>query len=193
VNADDHSLVRAAMAGRAAAREALFTHWLPTVLDWCVWLGGPKVDAEDAAQEVFVIVLRRLDRLRDAEAFPGWIYGVTRRVLAARRRRAWVRRWMPGVEPTGVSLAPGPDEVVGDAQLRAQVGEALAQLPAKLREALVLYELDGRTAREIAGLLGVSEGTVRSRIRLGRARLHEIASDMGLLEAVSQTQGWSAR
>jgi len=55
-------------------------------------LGGPRIDAEDAAHDVFLVVFRRLPDLDDPQAFRSWLFGITRRVVAAHRRRAWVRR-----------------------------------------------------------------------------------------------------
>src|SRR5688500_1247992 len=81
------------------ARTRLVETWLPVVLRWCATLGGPRVDPEDAAQEVLIVAMRRIDALYGDERAAAWLFGITRRVLAQHRRRAWARRWIPGLAP----------------------------------------------------------------------------------------------
>ena len=78
--------------GTPGGREHLFDAWLPVVVRWCNHLGGRGVDAEDAAHDVFIIVLRRYDQVYDEAHLPAWLFGITRRVLAQHRRRSLHRR-----------------------------------------------------------------------------------------------------
>ncbi|MCB9791687.1 MAG: sigma-70 family RNA polymerase sigma factor [Alphaproteobacteria bacterium] len=157
-------------AGDPLAREALLDAWLPVVLGWCARLGGPRVHAEDAAHDVFVVVLTRLEQLDDLSRFRGWLFGVTRKVLASHRRRAWVRRWLPGATAEPADQGPGPETT---AMGREMLG-LLERLPQGQREVLVLLDLEGRSGAEVSELLGLPEGTVRSRQRLGRAKLRAL-------------------
>jgi len=173
--AEDHELVHAAQGGEEHAWRALLERWLPTVHGWCTRLGGPRVDAHDAVQDVFELVWTRLHTLDDPQSFPAWIYTVTRRVLDRHRRRAWLRRWLPGPLPSQAHPGESPDLQVARSELAQRVQDLLERLPPAQREALVLCDVEGRSAPEVASLLSIPEGTVRSRLRLGRARFQREA------------------
>jgi RNA polymerase sigma-70 factor (ECF subfamily) len=186
----DPDLLAAFVAGRPGARDALLDRWLPEVLQWCARLGGPRVDPEDAAQDVVVVLITRVADLRDPARFPSWLFGVTRRVLAAHRRRAWLRRWVPGASTYD---APDPDAGAEHRLEADQTGRRvlrlLEELPAAQREALVLCDLEDRSAAEAAELLDVPVGTVKSRLRLGRERFRALcrAHDIGPLAIAEES------
>jgi RNA polymerase sigma-70 factor, ECF subfamily len=175
-------LVEAVRAGDPAARDRLLDRWLPEVLRWCLRLGGPRVDAEDAAHDVFVVVLRRIPSLREPDRFPSWIFGITRRVLARHRRQAWVRRWVPGLQPDSFQDGPGPATRAEHSETTRLVHEILERIPPDQREVLVLCDLEERTDAEVAALLDLPGGTVKSRLRLGRRRFRLLADEMSLLD-----------
>lgn len=166
--------------GGAAEQDRLLEKWLPVVVRWCAHLGGPGVDAEDAAHDVCIIALRRLDRLYDEAHTAAWLFGITRRVLAQHRRRAWVRRWVPGLEIDPPDKARGPAALVSVGETAAQVQKVLERLPLAERQVLVLCLVEERSDREVAEMLGVPHGTVKSRMRRARARFLEMAQEMGL-------------
>jgi len=176
----DAELVRSVLEDNERAREQLLDRHLPQVLQWCARLGGPLVDPEDAAQDVFIVVLTRLGQLRDPEAFRPWLFGVVRRVLAKHRRRVWLKRWVGDVPEGALHPGQGPDELAASREEGRQVHEALDALPRAQREALVLCDLEGHSTREAAELLGIPSGTVKSRLRLGRARFRKEAARQGL-------------
>ncbi len=174
----DTSLVRAAREGTPADMGRLLDQWVPVVIAWCARLGGPSVNAEDAAQDVFELVLDRLDSLHEPEAFPSWLFGITRRVLAQHRRRAWLRKWVPGVPADGVDPKPDPQRESEGAQLSARVRRALASLPVHHREVLVLCDLEERADSEVATLLELPRNTVKSRLHRARASLRVQLADL---------------
>lgn len=167
----DPHLVREAQAEAPGALNRLCDAWLPTVLGWTLRLGGPRIDAEDAAHDVFLVVFRRLADLREPEAFPGWLFGITRRVIAAHRRRAWVNRWMPGIPPDGVDPAPDPAAAAERADVADQVWTAIENLPSAQREVLVLCDLEERADSEVAAMLQIPRNTVKSRLHRARRAL----------------------
>ena len=179
----------AAREGRPGAQGELVRLWMPAVLGWCSRLGGPRVHPEDAAQDVFVKVLTRLDTIRDPERFGGWLFKVTRSVVRQHRRVAWVRGWVPGLQ---VELLDESDPLsrAEDAQTALGVRQALETLPAAQREAMVLCDLEERTTAEAAELLGVSQGTVKSRLRLGRERFRRAALRAGISPELLNERGW---
>ncbi len=169
------SVIRAARTGEPAAREVLAVHLLYLVLPWVVRLGGPGVDRDEAAHDVLMTVLRRLDDLEGTDRLEAWTFGITRRTVASHRRRAWWRRWAASPVPERVDPAPSPLADAIDQQLSARVQAVLEELPAAQREVLVLCDVEERSHTEAAILLGVPEGTVKSRLRLGRARFRAVA------------------
>lgn len=165
----DPSIAAAALADPSrAAVDALARAWLPFVHAWCQRLGGPTVDAEDAAHEVLIAMCRNLARVESAEVFPAWLFGTCRRVVANHRRRAWIRRWVPTPAAEPVHPGWGPERSAEARQAAALVWRALDRLPHAQREVLVLCELEERPGSEAAAILGVPLGTVRSRLRLAR-------------------------
>lgn len=168
--AEAPALLLAAQAGDPVALDALVRGCAPAVLRWCRRLGGPRVDADDAAQDVLVILFRQIGRVEGAGALGPWVFGVTRRVLADHRRRAWVARWLPGgLRERADATTPHRRAVLGEAALAVQA--ALEAMPVAQREAFVLCVVEEHTDEEAAELLGVPVGTLKSRLRLARARM----------------------
>lgn len=154
--------------------------WVPVVLRWCQHLGGPGVDPEDAAHDVLIVAIRRMDKLFDQEHMAAWLFGITRRVLAQHRRRAWVRRWVPGLTIDPVDPGRGPAALVSVSETAGQVQEILDELPEAERQVLVLCVVEERSDREVAEMLDLPHGTVKSRMRRARARFLELAARRGL-------------
>lgn len=150
-------------AGEPAAHEALYRAHARQVLGWCIRLGGPGVDAEDAAHLVFEAAIRSSGRYDGVCSPTTWLYGITRRVLANQRRRATFRRWF-GLDE---EREEAPDADPGGDR-RRDVQRALASLRAEHREVLVLADLEERPAGEVAELVGVPVGTVYSRLFAAR-------------------------
>ena len=181
----ESELVGQAIRNEPGARDHLLELSLPAVLTWTTRLGGPKVDPEDAAHDALMIVWTKLDSLRDPNRYSAWLYGIVRRVLAAHRRRAWVKRWVPGVDAEQPDRTPTPAAEAEQGELVRGVRDALEKLPPKQREVLVLCEIEERSDVEVAELLGVPLGTVKSRLRLARARFAQAAARLSLDHAVS--------
>jgi RNA polymerase sigma-70 factor (ECF subfamily) len=134
------------------------------VLRTLLRLGAPPRDAEDLAQEVFVIAHRRaadFDRSRHELA---WLYGITRNVLRDYRKLARNR----------YEVLDEPPPTAGTRDLRDEVDllrRALQVLPEELADAVILCDLTGLTVIETAAALGVPEGTLKDRLRRARRDL----------------------
>ncbi len=152
----------------------IMTLWLPTVLGWCARLGGPAVDPEDAAQDVFIVAMDRIHSLRQPDRFGSWMVGITRRVLSKHRRRGWVKRWVPGLEIT-VADTSGRGRWPELSETAQVVQASLESLSGKQREVLVLCDLEGHTQQDVADMLDVPLGTVKSRLLRARTRFRETA------------------
>lgn len=190
----DPADVEDAQQGHDAARDRLVDAALPLVLGWCTRLGGPKIDPEDAAHDALMTALARLPSLEDTERFQPWLFGITRRTLAAHRRKAWVRRWLPGATVfDAADPAPGPDQRRELSEVGGQVQAVLERLPAAQREILVLCIVEERSATEASEMLGIPAGTVKSRLRLGRERFRRLAEQRGLDAWILPTAEGSTR
>lgn len=145
---------------------AIYARHHREVCRWAAVLGGSAIDAQDVAQEVFLVVQRRLPEFRGDDPAP-WLYAITLRVTRAARRGAWVRRWLFGASELLDDLeAPGPTPLDEAERRRSQetVYRLLGQLSTKRRTAFALFEIAGHTAEEIARLQGVPAATIRTRL-----------------------------
>jgi RNA polymerase sigma-70 factor (ECF subfamily) len=136
-------------------------------------LGGPSVDAEDAAQEVFLIVARKLDTYDGSSLVSTWLYGITLNVVRALRRRFRLRRLF---ERDGDVEVDVPIQSVDRAEVREAHRIAysiLDKLAPKKREAFILAEFEGLTCEEIALMTGTREQTVWSRLHYARKEFAE--------------------
>lgn len=174
------TLLAALARGEAPARAELVRLWGPTVLRWCARLSGPGLDEEDLAHDVFERVICKIHHLRAPEAFSSWLFQTTRRVVRDHRRAAWLRRWLPGVNPEGVDPRPGPHRIAETRDEAQRVRQVLGALPEPLREVLVLAELEERDGAEVAEILEIPLGTVKSRLRRAREAFLREARRRGL-------------
>lgn len=131
-----------------------------------------RADAEDVAQEALVRALERIGSLRDRERFRAWLVRIAWRA-ALDRRRADARRFRRDLAALSVDPPLGAEEVAVSGERRARVWRAIDALPEKLRLVTVLAAIEGHDTREVAALVGIAEGTVKSRLHAARARLAE--------------------
>lgn len=179
--------VQALKRGDRGAQGQFYEAYARLVLDRVRRLGGPSLDAEDVAHEVFIIAFRKLDTFREGGSLGAWLFGITRRVVANARRRAAIRR-MVGLEQIAEPSDPGmrADEEVATRWRRAMVLRALDRVKPVHREVIVLVDFEDRTTAEAAELLEVSVGTVYSRLHYGRkmfalALKKEVAAKSGVV------------
>lgn len=167
----DAPLVAAAQGGDREALEELLRRHADRVYALCRRMTGNPDDADDAAQEAMVAVVRGLRRFDGRSTFRTWVYRVaTNACLDELRRR---RRRPDPVEVTETDLtatATATDAPTSIAN-RLAVDDALRRLPGEYRAAVVLRDLCDLDYAEIAAVLDVPVGTVRSRIARGRAAL----------------------
>ncbi len=178
--------VQRAIEGDAHALDHLMRVSLRPVLDWCIRLGGPGLDADDLAHDVMILVLRKLPTLRAPDRYAPWLFMITRREVIRRRRKEKARRWMPLFEREERCSAPGPCSQAELSETSRQLFGILERLPEAQRTALVLCDVEGRSAAEAATLLGVPPGTVKSRLRLGRQRFLTLAQREGIARELAE-------
>jgi RNA polymerase sigma-70 factor, ECF subfamily len=130
-----------------------------------------RQDAEDVAQEAFAKAHRAFAQLRDRDRFRAWLVRTAWRLALDRKRsdKRRTAREIAAVEPD----PPTADRLVADRERATHLWNAIDALPGKLRVAIVLSGIEGHDTREVAALLDIPEGTVRSRLFLARKALAE--------------------
>jgi RNA polymerase sigma-70 factor (ECF subfamily) len=142
-------------------------------------------DAEDAAQETFLRVLRYRDKLVSVEDYKSWLARIAWRVAVDRSRQRGRKREVGLEDPEKLleeaeSTESQATETVYGAQVGAVLERLIAALPEKLREPLVLSTLEEMSPREVAATLGINEATVRSRVFRARQLLKDkLAAQIG--------------
>jgi RNA polymerase sigma-70 factor (ECF subfamily) len=159
---------RAAGTGQCLTLEGIYREHFAFVYRRAARLAGPGIDAEDLAQEVFLIAERKLATYDGSSLISSWLYGITLNVVRAARRRERLRRLFQA----RVAMAPESPVCSID---RAELLEAhriayqiLDQLSAKKREVFILAEFEGLGCDEIAKLVGTKTATVWSRLHYAR-------------------------
>lgn len=168
----DEFLVIEAQTGSPEAWRGLVERWHPLLLRRAVRLLGEPHAAADAVQDAWVSVARGLARLDDPARFGAWVYRILTRRCADHVGRA-VRR---PERPADMSATPAePDRGEGSAtEDAARVRAAIAQLPGEQHLLLSLRYADSVPVDVIAGLLGIPEGTVKSRLHAAREALRRL-------------------
>ena len=184
----DHDLLVAVRAGERRALDDLLRRHQPRLWAVCRRLTGSDADADDATQEALVSIVRALPRFDGRSRFGTWAYriAVNASLDELRRRRRRPDPGLPGEDGVhGSHGGPGtePAATTPDpegAALAADVDAALRRLPPEFRAAVVLRDLCGLDYAEIAEVLDLPPGTVRSRISRGRAALVPILRGTGM-------------
>jgi len=178
----DEVSLAAARAGDRRALDDLLRRHQPRLWAVCRRLTGSDSDADDAAQNALIAIVRALPSFDGRSRFGTWAYRIAVNAsldeLRRRRRRADpglpgdADLSGPGAGPEPIATTVGPES----AALTVDVDAALRRLPPDFRAAVVLRDLCGLDYAEIAEILGVPTGTVRSRISRGRSALAPLLS-----------------
>ena len=184
------ALVQRCLAGDAAAWEGIVHLYNRRVYNLCYRFTNSPDDAEDLTQEVFIRIYRTLGSY-DIEkgAFNTWLTTLTRNLLVDHFRRSKQDRLTdsmdaplgdegdsPAFSETLPDRGPAPDDRLATHETQKMVRDALARLSPDLREAVILRDLQDMDYKEIAQVLRVPEGTVKSRINRGRMELARLLS-----------------
>lgn len=158
------------MALRASFTD-FYDDWFESVLRWLRALGAPEADRDDIAQEVFLVVSRRLHAF-DGRNPAAWLYRITKRQVRDFRARTWIksifnREHTDAVNDVADDRA-GPAAALERKQNQRVLFALLAKMNPDRRAALVLFEVDGLSGEEIARIQGVPVNTVWKRLHVAR-------------------------
>ena len=172
----DAELVRSCRSGDVAAWRILYDRYAPLVHRFASALGVPVEEREDAAQDIFIAVFRSLRHFRGEAQLSTWIYRIAARhaIRLGRRRRTRETMRM-------TMLNEKPTVLVDPAERSTQIAtldRMLAKLPPKKRAVLVLFEIEGLSAKEISDVVGCPENTVWSRLHHARSEMVKAARRM---------------
>jgi RNA polymerase sigma-70 factor (ECF subfamily) len=184
----DFSLVTRCLSGDETAWEELVRLHTRRIYGLCYRFTGSDSEAQDLTQEVFVRIFRTLKTFRAAEgSFATWLARVSRNLLIDHYRRTRQDRVTDSIEEQlpvleeGVVGSVRPDAVLAGKEASEVLQAALQKLSPDLREAVILRDLQELEYREIAEVLGIPEGTVKSRINRGRAELARVLKKQKLV------------
>jgi RNA polymerase sigma-70 factor (ECF subfamily) len=180
-----NALVRRCVSGDAAAWQEIVQQYNRRIYNICYRFSGSPDDAADLTQEVFIKMYRTLATFDMTRAsFMTWVTTVTRNLLVDHFRKGKYDRITdsldaaPASQEDGLTLAEqledkgaSPEARVRSQQTQKLVHEALKRLSPELREAVILRDLQDLDYKDIAKVLNVPEGTVKSRINRGRTEL----------------------
>jgi RNA polymerase sigma-70 factor, ECF subfamily len=172
----DAELVRACRSGDMTAWRSLYDRYAPLIHRFSGALGVPAEEREDAAQDILIAVFRSLRHFRGEAQLSTWIYRIAARHairLGRRRRMRETMRAMMLKEKTQAVIDPS-ERSMGLATL----DRLLAKLAPKKRTVLVLFEVEGLSAKEISDVVGCPENTVWSRLHHARAEMVKAARRM---------------
>lgn len=180
-----NALVRRCVSGDAAAWQEIVQQYHRRIYNICYRFSGSADDAADLSQEVFIKMYRTLSTYDTTRAsFMTWVTTVTRNLLVDHFRKGKYDRVTdsldatPGNQEDGLTLAEqledksaSPETKLRSQETQKLVHEALKRLSPELREAVILRDLQDMDYKDIAKVLNVPEGTVKSRINRGRTEL----------------------
>ncbi len=166
----ESELIRQVQTGDASACQALYRRYADRVYTIVRRLAGDEAQAEDWAQEAWIRVFRALPEFRGDAKFSTWLHRVAiNSALHGRRKRQ---------RQDGREL-PLPDEVPcgkpgNQAVTRLRLERAFDRLPERMKEVLILHDVEGYTHQEIGELMGVAPGTCKSQLSKARARMRQM-------------------
>lgn len=177
---DDRVLVEAFSRRRdESSFRRLYRRHTPMIFAMAVRLCGSRAEAEELTQEAWVRAVERHDQFGWGSKYSTWLAGILVNCFreTVRRRKRIPHAFDETQSPTlaaVVSPFPGTHQTPADA---LDVERALARLPEGYREAVILHDVHGYTHQEIAAMLEIREGTSKSQLNRGRARLRELLTD----------------
>jgi len=181
---DESHLIDESLRGNSTAFGSLVERHQERLYNAISQFLGDRVEAEDVVQEAFVQAYLKLESFQRNSAFYTWLYRIACNGAITRRRRKRVEtsveqnREQTGSEPQAGGDAPG-DRLLRE-ELRSRVHDALRQLSHEHRAILQLREMEGLDYEQIAEILDINIGTVRSRLHRARVHLRERLTEMDL-------------
>ena len=186
----DAALMERVRGGETEAFEPLVRRYQQRLFGYFLNATADASTAADLAQETFVRVFRAAPRYRESGRFEAWLFRIAANLARSDARRRVLRRRLfvpespedegpipnPPPDGSGPDNPDDPENAARASEVREALRRALPRVPPVFREAVLLRDVEGWSYREIAEMLGIEEGTVKSRAHRGRKRLRELLS-----------------
>jgi len=186
---EDFKLLHQYTSGDLEAFQVLFHRYKKPLYNFILHQIGDAAVAEDLLQEAFLRVIQRATDFRGDSKFTTWLYTITRNLCVDHLRKKSIRQHASLDAPSSVKLEkglplidrvanqhPGAEREVTAKRLQEQISEAVDNLPEEQREVFLMRQVQQLQFQEIATVVGVSENTVKSRMRYALERLREALS-----------------
>jgi RNA polymerase sigma-70 factor (ECF subfamily) len=168
---------------------AIYDAWFDEVVKWIGALGMPDSETEDLAQEVFLVVNRKLSTF-DGRNEAGWLYRITELTVRDHRHRAWFRNFFRRRQDVDIETVARVEGIAAldreYEQDRVILQRILAKMTPKLRATFVFFEIEGRSGEEIASLQSIPRATVWTRLHNARKVFWKLVSDLRRQEEQSK-------
>ncbi len=171
-HSDDAKAVEQTLAGDRAAFGALVARYGDAARRLARAILSDPDDADDAAQDAFIVALSKLERYDVRRPFGPWLLRIVSNTAIDRGRRRKIRRAEP-LDERFIDGGEAPDRAAERGEFSVRLRHALARLPERQRIAVVLFDAEGYAHAEIADILAVPVGTVRSDVHHARKALRE--------------------
>ncbi len=195
----DKTLVERCLAGDDLAWDELVRLHTKRVYGLCYRFTNSATEAQDLTQEVFLRIFKSIKSFRADEGnFSTWLARLTRNLLIDHYRRTRQDRSTDSIEnqlpvlEEKLTATARPDGLVAGREARERLQSALQKLSPELRETVILRDLEEMEYREIADVLRIPEGTVKSRLNRGRAELARVLRKVELVRGRNAAGGLSA-
>jgi RNA polymerase sigma-70 factor (ECF subfamily) len=179
------TVLRTARAPGALELRTVYESWFNHVVKWLYALGVPAADTEDLAQEIFLVVRRRLAEF-DGGNMAGWLYRITQLTVRDYRRRAWFKNLVLRRGQIDLSEMPagaaGPERDYEHHERRRQLQSVIATMSEKRRTTFVLFEIEGYSGEEIARIQDIPLATVWTRLHHARKDFWKLVKKRELSE-----------
>jgi RNA polymerase sigma-70 factor (ECF subfamily) len=166
--------------GPGLAFRDVYERWFDDIVKWLYALGVPGSDTEDLAQEIFLVVRRRLSQFTGGN-LAGWLYRITQLTVRDHRRRAWFKNLVSRRREIDLAQLPTtgetPERSLERREHRRILQELLAKMSEKRRATFVLFEIEGYSGEEISLIQDVPLGTVWTRLHHARKDFWKLVAD----------------
>lgn len=178
---DDATLLEQAQGGDDGALSALLERYQPLLFRFGMRMCGSREDAEDVVQESMIAAIRTLANFRGEASVSTWLYTIARSFCIKKRRRskfapqemASLDEDRPDLEAAADASPVTPEEAASEAELEIAIKTAMLALDPGQREVLVLRDVEGLSAKEVADITELSVGAVKSKLHRARASLRK--------------------
>ena len=185
VMVSDEELLAQSLDGDLNAFEVIVNRYKDRLYNFVLRFVGDQETAEDIVQETFLRAYRNRGSFQAIAKFSTWIYTIAGNLAKSelRRRRRWRFLSLGSQDERGTTFelpdeSARPDKATETALAEMRIEDAIARLPERYREAVILRDVEGLDYEEIAQIIGCPLGTVKSRINRGRLRLQEELSEL---------------